>query len=226
MAALNLDMKLHGVDRVCIIDISDTTSMKTVFSEQLIKLTYKNYISKCKNFAISKGYHIYLIHNWRIVIAAESYRVALSVFVKDMETLQKKLFYNSDEYIAIVPNFSVIDNCNAENFNSAFNSTRVKMWQKNIQFYSSDAMDTQLDEDSIREKYHMENVINYAIANDKIIPHYQGIYDNVHGYIHHYEALMRLEDENGKLYYPNSFLDVARSFGLLYDSISLKMIQK
>jgi EAL domain-containing protein (putative c-di-GMP-specific phosphodiesterase class I) len=72
----------------------------------------------------------------------------------------------------------------------------------------------------------MVNVINYAIANDKIIPHYQGIYDNVHGYIHHYEALMRLEDENGKLYYPNSFLDVARSFGLLYDSISLKMIQK
>jgi EAL domain-containing protein (putative c-di-GMP-specific phosphodiesterase class I) len=37
---------------------------------------------------------------------------------------------------------------------------------------------------------------------------------------------MRLEDENGDIYYPNDFLDVARSFGLLYDSLSLIMIRK
>ena len=35
-----------------------------------------------------------------------------------------------------------------------------------------------------------------------------------------------LQDENGKIYYPNSFLDIARSFGLLYDEISKIMIRK
>ena len=37
---------------------------------------------------------------------------------------------------------------------------------------------------------------------------------------------MRLEDENGRIYYPGSFLDVARSYGLLYDSLSSLMIHK
>ena len=84
----------------------------------------------------------------------------------------------------------------------------------------------QLDEESMREKYHMVNVVNYAIAHDKIIPYFQGIYDNKSKSINHYESLMRLEDENGRIYYPAEFLDVARNFGHLYDSLSKTMIKK
>ena len=72
----------------------------------------------------------------------------------------------------------------------------------------------------------MVNVINYAIAHDGVIPYFQGIHDNDLGTIHHYESLMRIRDEDGKIYYPGEFLDVARSYGLLYDSISKIMIQK
>ena len=88
------------------------------------------------------------------------------------------------------------------------------------------ALDTTLDVDSILERYHIVNVIKYAIDNDKVIPYYQGIYDNNENRIHHYESLMRLQDETGKIYYPGSFLEVARSYGLLYDALSRKMIQK
>ena len=122
--------------------------------------------------------------------------------------------------------FCVIDDCTVENLNSVYYSARIEMMQKNIQFYVRDAKFGRLDEESIRERYHMVNVISYAIAHDKIIPYFQGIYDNTEHRIHHYESLMRLEDENGKIYYPGSFLDVARSYGLLYDSMSLLMIQK
>jgi EAL domain-containing protein (putative c-di-GMP-specific phosphodiesterase class I) len=100
------------------------------------------------------------------------------------------------------------------------------MLNKNIQFYVCDAGADKLDEESIRERYHMVNVINYAISHDKVIPYFQGIYDNKDNTIHHYESLMRLEDEKGNIYYPDSFLDVARSFGLLYDSLSIIMIKK
>ena len=37
---------------------------------------------------------------------------------------------------------------------------------------------------------------------------------------------MRLEDENGKVYFPDEFLGVARSYGHLYDSLSKKMISR
>ena len=225
-AALFMDVKIRGYDRICRIDVTDLSSMKTVFSEKIIQLTYKNYISKCDVFAREHHYRLYIIDKWQIAIGAPSYMVALSVFTKDMERLQRELFEASEEYIALVPVFCVLDGCTDENINAVYDSARVEMMNKNIQFYVRDAREEKLDEESIRERYHMVNVINYAIAHDKIIPYFQGIYDNKEDKIHHYESLMRIEDENGTIYYPGSFLDVARSFGLLYDSMSSSMVRK
>lgn len=226
IAALNLDVKTKGVDRLCLIDVFDTISMKTVYSDHVIKLTFDNYIAKCEKFAKDNNYNIYYTGQWRLAIGAKSYMVTLKEFSGKMEELQKSLFYNIEDYIPIVPVFSVIDNCTVDNYLNAYNTSIVKMSQKNLQFVVTDAKDLQMDDDIILERYKMVNIINYAIANDKVIPHYQGIYDNQKKCIHHYEALMRLEDEEGTVYYPNSFLDVARTFGLLYDSISFLMIKK
>jgi EAL domain-containing protein (putative c-di-GMP-specific phosphodiesterase class I) len=176
-------------------------------------------------FAREKKYTMYLINGWQIAVGAASYMVALSEFVSAMEELQRKLFEVTEDYIAIVPMFCVIDDCTVENLYPAYYSARVEMMQKNVQFYVRDANYGQLDEDSIRERYHMVNVINYALTHNKVVPYYQGIVDNHDHRIHHYEALMRLEDEKGNVYYPGSFLDVARSYGLLYDSMSKIMIR-
>ena len=225
-AAMNMDIKLKGYDRICMINVFDTTSMETVFSKHMIDLTYKNYITNCMTFAKQKNYTMYLIDKWQIAVGAPSYMVALSDFVSDMEALQRIMFESSEEYIAIVPMFCVMDDCTVDNVEPVYYSARVEMMQKNIQFYVRDTKFGQLDEESIRQRFHMVNVINYAISHDKVIPYYQGIHDNNTEHIHHYESLMRLEDENGTIYYPGSFLDVARSYGLLYDSLSAAMIRK
>lgn len=226
LAALNIDMKTRGVDRLCIIDIFDIISMKTVYSDQHIQLTYKNYISKIESFVKNKNYEMYIVNNWRIAIGSKSYMTSLSEFTGHMESLQKMLFNNNEEFIPIIPIFVVINNCTVDNYMIAYNSSIVKMNHKNLQFYQCNATDNRLDEDDILEKYHMVNVINYAIENNKVVPHFHGIYDNHKKCINRYEALMRLEDENGRIYYPNSFLDVARSYGILYDRISFMMIKK
>lgn len=225
-AAMNIDIKIKGYDRICMINVFDESSMVTVFSKHMIKLTYKNYISTCMRFAKQKHYNLYLINKWHLAVGAASYLVSLTEFIEDMETLQKMLFDATEDYIAIVPMFCVIDDCTVDNLSPVYYSARVEMMQRNIQFYVRDANYGQLDEESIRERYHMVNVINYAITHDRVVPYYQGIYDNKLKAIHHYEALMRLEDEKGRIYYPGSFLEVARSFGLLYDSISKMMISK
>ncbi|MCR5122199.1 MAG: EAL domain-containing protein, partial [Ruminococcus sp.] len=225
-AALNMDIALKGYDRVCMINVFDTPAMRTVFSDKLIDLTRRNYLSQSLSFAKKMGYSIYLVKDWHIAIAAPSYFVALNKFVSDMKDLQKQLFKANSDYIAIVPMFCIIDGCDKDSVFSAYYSARVEMMNKNIQFYVRGSGHGQLDEDSIRERFHMVNVINYAIENDKVIPYFQGIYDNSEGRIHHYESLMRIEDENGRIYYPDSFLDVARQYGLLYDRISGMMIRK
>ncbi|MBE6868851.1 MAG: EAL domain-containing protein [Ruminococcus albus] len=223
-AALSMDIKLNGFDRICIINVFETYAMSTVFPKAIIDLTYKNYITKCMSFAKQKGYKVYHIKDWNIAIGAPSYMYALSEFVSDMEILQRDLFETSEDYIAIVPLFSVLDGCTVENIEQAVHSARITMSSKNIQFCVRNANSDIPDEESIRERYHMVNVINYAINHDKVIPYFQGIHDNTTNTIHHYESLMRLEDENGKIYYPASFLGVARSYGLLYDSLSMRMI--
>ena len=225
-AAMNMDIALKGYDRVCMINVFDIPAMRMVFTDQLIDLTYRNYLSKCMTFAKKHGYSIYLVKDWHIAVAAPSYKVALSKFVSDMQTLQKQLFKANSEYIAIVPMFSVIDDCTVDNLFPAYYSSRVEMGQKNIQFHVRNAKKGELDEESIRERYQMVNIINYAIENDKVIPYFQGIHDNINNSIHHYESLMRIQDENGKIHYPASILDVARQYGLLYDRISEMMIRK
>ena len=224
--AMYMDIPLKGFDRICIIDVLNTSDMKIVFTDQLIQLTYRKYVSKCYSFAKKKLYRMYTLDGWRIAIMTTSYLTALSRFAKDMEVLQEELFRGAEEYIAIVPLVCVIDDFSADTLASSYSNARAAMLQKNTQFYVHDAHSNRIDEDDIRNKYRMVNVINYAIANDGVIPFFQGIYDNKQGRIHHYEALMRLKDESGKLYNPDSFLDVARSYGLLYDSISKQMIRK
>lgn len=143
-----------------------------------------------------------------------------------MHLLQKALFETGDNYIAIVPIFCVINGATVENIKSLYDKARLEMTQKNQQFFICDEKEDKLDVEKIRERYHMVNVINYALSHDRVIPYFQGVYDNKEQKIHHYESLMRLMDENGKIYFPASFLDVARSFGLLYDSLSCSMIKK
>lgn len=225
-AALNMDMSIKGYDRVCVIHVSGTASMRTVFPDQMIELTYRNYLNNCNVFAKEKHYGFYIIDKWTVALSAPSYMVSLNDFASDMERLQRKLFESKEDFIAIVPNFCIINDATADNLIHIYNSARLNMMNRNIQFIISDASSKRIDEEKIREEYHMVNVINYAIAHDKVIPYFQGINDNKTNKIHHYEALMRLEDENGKVYLPGSFLDVARNYGLLYDSISGMMLKK
>ncbi len=225
-AAMIMDISIRGYDRICMINVFDTASMKAVFPEQLVQLTYQSYISKCISWAKERHYTAYNLGGWNIAIGAPSYMYKLSHFAADMQALQKQLFYASSDHIAIVPIFCIIDGCTAENIDASYSAAQIEMMKRNIQFYVSDTRDGRLNSDNIRERSRMINVINYALAHDKVIPYYQGIHDNKTGTIHHYESLMRLEDENGKIYYPGSFLPAARSYSALYDGLSFAMISK
>ena len=225
-AALNMDMKVKGYDRVGMINVADIPSMKAVFSESLLELTYRNYLKKCESFAFENDYRFYVIENWLVAIAAPSYLTSLKKFVSDMEKLQHQLFEATEYFVAVVPTVCVIDDCTVDNVYDSYSSARVEMALKNTQFLLTKAESSVLDADMIKERYHIVNVINYALTHDGVKPYFQGIYDNKHKCIHHYEALMRLEDENGNILCPASFLDVARNFGLLYDSVSRVMIRK
>ncbi|RXJ65615.1 hypothetical protein CRV08_14700 [Halarcobacter ebronensis] len=66
--------------------------------------------------------------------------------------------------------------------------------------------------------------LHLALAENRIIAHYQPIYNYKTGKIEKYEALMRLI-ENGKIIYPNEYLSIAKKTRL-YPELTYKMVEK
>lgn len=76
-----------------------------------------------------------------------------------------------------------------------------------------------------RENLQVIQKINTAIENDRIVPFFQGIYDNALQKITKYEVLMRLQEEDGSYLSPYFFLDQAKKTRL-YEKLTKIMIHK
>ncbi len=80
-------------------------------------------------------------------------------------------------------------------------------------------------ENKAQKDMKMVGIIHDAIENDRIIPFFQPLYDNFTGGITKFEALMRITDAAGNIYYPNDFMPVSKEFRL-YIPLSYAMISK
>ncbi len=69
------------------------------------------------------------------------------------------------------------------------------------------------------------DILNHAISTDKVVPYFQGIYDNEAGEINKYEALMRVIGEDGKVYNPGYFLEESKKLKM-YLALSRTLIDK
>lgn len=77
----------------------------------------------------------------------------------------------------------------------------------------------------MKEEMHILQVVREALVQDGIEPYFQGIYDNRKGRIEMYEALIRIRDTQGNLYYPGQFLSIAKEYDL-YEALSVIMVKK
>ncbi len=68
---------------------------------------------------------------------------------------------------------------------------------------------------TISEQYDMTQKIKSAISNNNFIVHYQPIYSVNEDKFTQAEALVRMKSDDGTILYPNSFIDLAESTGLI-----------
>lgn len=70
------------------------------------------------------------------------------------------------------------------------------------------------DKARLSESNRIIEKINYALKENRFILYYQPVFkmDNT---IIHYEALLRMVDQDGKLIFPNEFMPIAERFGLI-----------
>lgn len=75
------------------------------------------------------------------------------------------------------------------------------------------------------EEIHILQVLRDALSEERVIPYFQGIYDNDENRFGLYESLMRIADKDGKIYYPDKFLPIAKKYNL-YELLSIVMVKK
>ncbi len=78
---------------------------------------------------------------------------------------------------------------------------------------------------SPRDELECISLIQYALAQNQVIPYYQGLYNNETKTIDKYEALMRIRDREGKILSPIHFMEIAKKYRL-YLELNLKMFEK
>lgn len=79
-------------------------------------------------------------------------------------------------------------------------------------------MSIRIDEKAIfarNQKMEAENALKWAVENDGFVVYYQPIYSISKGKISALEALVRIVDKDGKLFFPDTFIPVAEKNGMI-----------
>lgn len=77
---------------------------------------------------------------------------------------------------------------------------------------------------SEQEDIHVLWVIREALLHRRVVPFFQEIHNNEGGEKRMFESLMRIMDEDGKIYFPDKFLPISKEFEL-YESLSELMVK-
>lgn len=99
-------------------------------------------------------------------------------------------------------------------FGKAVQALRKAREQGKNQLHLYDASSDEPDQAKRAEHIYWNSMLHDALADERIVPYFQGIRDNRTGEVVKYEALVRLEYED-QVYSPYLFLDAARLSGLL-----------
>ncbi|HJW85465.1 MAG TPA: EAL domain-containing protein, partial [Candidatus Brocadiaceae bacterium] len=71
--------------------------------------------------------------------------------------------------------------------------------------------------EKMRSRIAWSDHIQKALAEDRFVPWFQPILDLSDNNIHHYEALARMRDVDGRIILPGSFIDISEEMGLVTD---------
>lgn len=144
-------------------------------------------------------------------------------FIKKMRILHEKFEHTSSELTGLA---------GITKFVTVVNQNNLVEAGMNILFTSKESeesfilCDTELEADmSTIEEQNCIILLKSAIDRNAIVPFYQGINNNKNMKIEKYEALMRIVGEDGTVYPPAKFMDVARKYKF-YRQISRMMIER
>ena len=218
------DRDHRGLDKIAMYDLTNERMVKLfvgrkeIFDE--LKKVYADVSELLKKRVGERNIHIYSCEALSLLVAADSGTNAEEFEKIAKETLD---YLNSITLNDVQLSYrcAVVGN-EKEPLHKAETALQFGA-ERNIPFVrygriSDSILDT-------TEEIHILQVIRDALSEERVIPYFQGIYDNSEKRFGLYESLMRISDKDGKIYYPDKFLPVAKKYNL-YEMLSVVMVKK
>lgn len=206
----------------------DKTAILLLNNEKMLRLfsglakTYEflrdSYASLGQKFRMP-GLYIYSYEETSLLLAADS-QITAETFVQLVDEIQ--LFLDKFSYEGIQLSYTAVISLQEEESLQRLESGLHYAKSNKLTKVCLDEMEDKLQKE--QEDIHMLWVIREALLHRRIVPFFQEIHDNENGTKRMFESLLRLYDEEGKIYYPNSFLPVAKEYDL-YESLSELMVE-
>ena len=211
-----------GVDHA-IIDIDDFSSINDFYGHEIgDELILK--FSKVLKKLLNEDFTVYRIYADKFAILNKTLsNIDFVSYISNINEEIKKLSFDLK-----IKKFDIVTTCGIsfENSDKVLNTAEIcnkqaKKILKNVLVYSKELN----IEKEFEENIFWAEKIKYALKDNRIIVHFQEIFNNKEQKIEKYEALVRLKDEHGNIIYPNKFLDIAKK-SKQYLDITKEVIKK
>lgn len=214
------DREKKNLDKIAVFSLKNERMLKLFMGRGALQNKLKKLYKAAGEKMTGKGFYPYSYGEYSLLIAAED-SVEDEKFKKMMKDVFEKLNGNScNEFVLSYECALVLHE--EEPVQKA-----EAMLQYGIKYKQPFVIYGEMPEKvlGIKDEMHMLQILKDALAQDRIIPYFQGIYDNRQGCINMYEALIRILDDQGNMYYPNQFLSIAKEADL-YETLSVVMVKK
>ncbi len=221
-----IDNQKYKFNKICMTEVINADMMIACFDEEKYYRTSAEVLAMgnaaYKQMGIDQIIHVY-IHSYKTFMAVANDDISDEDFYNLMKTNheQYELIRGQQTGLSGVSRFAIA-------FGNDLVNRCLSAYYLNVDLQNNFIKVTnekELLQNEQEERVVILDILTYALETDSVIPHFQGIHDNIIGEINKYEALMRVVDKDGKTYTPGYFLDESKKLKM-YLSLSKALIDK
>jgi diguanylate cyclase (GGDEF)-like protein len=224
MNRLKRDLHKEKFDKLALIDIEDFSNINNFYGSQVGNLVLRKFADYLKKELDGLNLQVFRAFSDTFAIGADE-SIKDYEFIDLIRALQNKISKKSfsidihDLYFNILVSITIKEEQLLEKASLTLNYLKTN--NKTVQVYHPILK----IEDEIEKNIKWVKKIKEAIYDDRIVPFFQPIYNNLTGEIDKYEALIRLIEEDGQVVPPGAFLTIAKKTNL-YPALTKIMIEK
>lgn len=214
-----------GVDKICVLKIENAQDIIAHYGQDKYFDQMKHILFQLKELNVVNSMSQELVHDYSIsfdtFLIAATANIDFKAFFERMKEADKLItkHQNQKSGVPLITRFVLVK----EGVNLLEAAYGELQKNKDSQYRFIVAENVEKTDESLLQEFEMLKDINSALADNKVVPYYQGIRNNTTGEIDKYEALIRIISRDGKLLSPFWFLDIAKKHRL-YLKLTRRMI--